>query len=164
MCDAGCVISHVWRRMCNQPCVTPGVKPHARPEISDNGRSPFYLLDIRLAADYVDYKLFLCSGRDSNLWLRNPLDLEADALPIEPPRPPLGTLNSMFLPLLDWRLSIIYTHWKTRVLQIEKPYLKNKVHNRKKKELKAYDFFFFKWRREYCMCMLTYFAKYSVPD
>ena len=32
-------------------------------------------------------KAFLCSGRDSNLWSWNPLDLEADALPIEPSRP-----------------------------------------------------------------------------
>ena len=30
--------------------------------------------------------VFLCSGRDSNLWPWNPLDLEADALPIEPPQ------------------------------------------------------------------------------
>ena len=29
----------------------------------------------------------MCSGRDSNLWLWNPLDIEADALPTEPPRP-----------------------------------------------------------------------------
>ena len=34
------------------------------------------------------HKRLLCSGRDWNLWSRNPLDLEADALPIEPPRPP----------------------------------------------------------------------------
>ena len=34
------------------------------------------------------HKFFLCSGRDSNLWSWNPLDLEADALPNEPPRPP----------------------------------------------------------------------------
>ena len=33
-------------------------------------------------------KFVLCPGRDSNLWSWNPLDLEADALPIEPPRPP----------------------------------------------------------------------------
>ena len=32
------------------------------------------------------YKFVLCSGRDSNLWSRNALDLEADALPTEPPR------------------------------------------------------------------------------
>ena len=30
---------------------------------------------------------FLCSGRDSNLWSWNPLDLEVNALPIEPSRP-----------------------------------------------------------------------------
>ena len=30
---------------------------------------------------------FLCFGWDSNLWSWNPFDLEADALPIEPPRP-----------------------------------------------------------------------------
>ena len=29
----------------------------------------------------------LYSGRDSNLWSWNPLDLKADALPVEPPRP-----------------------------------------------------------------------------
>ena len=34
------------------------------------------------------HKLFVCSGRDSNLWSWNPLDLEGDAVPIEPPRPP----------------------------------------------------------------------------
>ena len=33
------------------------------------------------------HKLFLCSERDSNLWSWNPLNLEAVALPIEPPRP-----------------------------------------------------------------------------
>ena len=33
------------------------------------------------------HKLFLCCGRDSNLWSWNPLNLEADALPIEPPPP-----------------------------------------------------------------------------
>ena len=38
----------------------------------------------------MTHKFFLCSARDSNLWSWNPLDLEADALPIEPPRPPLG--------------------------------------------------------------------------
>ena len=34
------------------------------------------------------HNLFLCSGRDSNLWSWNPSDLEADALPIELPSPP----------------------------------------------------------------------------
>ena len=32
------------------------------------------------------HKFVLCSRRDSNLWSWNPSDLEADALPIEPPR------------------------------------------------------------------------------
>ena len=36
---------------------------------------------------------FLCSGRDSNLWTWNPLDFEADALPIEPPRPHVRHVN-----------------------------------------------------------------------
>ena len=39
------------------------------------------------AAQHFDpekHIFFLCSGRDSNLWSWNPLDLEADALPIEP--------------------------------------------------------------------------------
>ena len=31
--------------------------------------------------------MFLCPGQDANLWSLNPLDLEADALPIEPPLP-----------------------------------------------------------------------------
>ena len=39
---------------------------------------------------------FLCSGRDSNLWSWNPLDLEADALPIEPPRSPIIKSNKKF--------------------------------------------------------------------
>ena len=34
------------------------------------------------------HKFLLCSGWDSNPWSWNPLDLEADALLIEPPRPP----------------------------------------------------------------------------
>ena len=34
------------------------------------------------------HKFFLCSGWDLNLWSLNPLDLEADALPIEPPTSP----------------------------------------------------------------------------
>ena len=34
------------------------------------------------------HKFFLSSGRDSNLYPWHPLDLEADALPIEPPSLP----------------------------------------------------------------------------
>ena len=34
------------------------------------------------------HTFFLCPGRDSNLCPWNPSDLEADAPPIEPPRPP----------------------------------------------------------------------------
>ena len=37
------------------------------------------------------HNFFLCSRRDSNLWSWHPLDLEANALPIEPPRPRHGT-------------------------------------------------------------------------
>ena len=34
------------------------------------------------------HKFCLCSGRDSILWSWNPLDIEADAIQIEPPRIP----------------------------------------------------------------------------
>ena len=37
---------------------------------------------------------FLCSGRGSNLCLWNPLDLEADALPMEPPRHPVTMVTA----------------------------------------------------------------------
>ena len=42
------------------------------------------------------YKFVLCSGRDSNLWSWSLLYLEADALPIEPPRPPNVSLLTVF--------------------------------------------------------------------
>ena len=44
------------------------------------------------------HKLFSCSGRGSNLWSWNPLDLEADALPIEPHRHLSIFLRSYSLP------------------------------------------------------------------
>ena len=43
------------------------------------------------------HKFVLCSGRDTNLWSRNPFDLEADALPTEPPRPRRFALDMMNL-------------------------------------------------------------------
>ena len=36
--------------------------------------------------DSEKLKFFLCSGRNSNLCSWNPLDVKADALPLEPPR------------------------------------------------------------------------------
>ena len=46
------------------------------------------------------HKFFLCSRWDSNL---GPLDLESDALPIEPPRHPIGNLfffSHCYLPII----------------------------------------------------------------
>ena len=37
--------------------------------------------------DSETHRFFLCSGRYLNIWSWNPLDFEADVLPIEPPRP-----------------------------------------------------------------------------
>ena len=55
------------------------------------------------------HKFVLCSGQDSNLWSWNPLDLEADALPIEPPRPPIAQLerklNARGMPALNMMLN-----------------------------------------------------------
>ena len=59
------------------------------------------------------HKYFLCSGRDSNLWSWNPLDLEADALPIEPPHP------------INFFITIIV------IIIIQKALSTHKIHERK---------------------------------
>ena len=65
------------------------------------------------------YNLFLCSGRDLNLWSWSPLELETDALPIEPPRPP----SVYSIKALLMRLAILYRAYM--VLPLNHEYTKN---------------------------------------
>ena len=54
------------------------------------------------------HKFFLCSGWDSNFWSGNPLDIELDALPIEPPHPLFVVCFSVNRVVTAWNISLSF--------------------------------------------------------